>query len=106
MEISQDLYSQSWRAGYDAKDRYTNAEAAYVATQLTMMVDSDAFMDGWLARRDDIGYEQMQRKYDDLKGAKSETSRDFESISALITLWRNGRMDADLVLGIIQNIVG
>ena len=137
MEISQDLYSQSWRAGYDAADLYTNAEAAYSAVMDAMMtmrkidptlpstVDRDAFMDGWIARKDDIGYEQMQRKgepdpefeqllaeelvAEELKEVNSEISRhhkDFESISALCTLWRNGTMDAEQVLGFIQNIVG
>jgi hypothetical protein len=46
---------------------------------------------------------------DELKEANSEISRhhkDFESISALCTLWRNGNMDSDQVVRMIQNIVG
>jgi hypothetical protein len=45
----------------------------------------------------------------DLKEANSEIIRhhkDFEAISALCTLWRNGKMDADRVVRMIQNIVG
>jgi hypothetical protein len=44
-----------------------------------------------------------------LKEANSEIIRhhkDFETISALCTLWRNGKMDADRVVRMIQNIVG
>lgn len=51
--MNQEFYSRSWSAGYDAADRlYEAAEDAYVATQLTMMVDRNAFMDGWIARKD------------------------------------------------------
>jgi len=138
MEISQDLYTRSWKAGYDAADRYTSVEAAFAALPPEQwMVDRDAFMDGWISRENDIrsghsksldmviAYEQMQRKgepdpefeqllaeelvAEELKEVNSEISRhhkDFESISALCTLWRNGTMDAEQVLGFIQNIVG
>lgn len=59
-------------------------------------------------RRDcDCNFELLlNNQIDELDSEIRRHHKDFESISALCTLWRNKRMDSDEALKYIQNIVG
>lgn len=62
--------------------------------------------EGRLVGEPDAEFQLLSYEHDELKSEVDRHHRDFDSISALCTLWRNGVMNGDDALKFIQNIVG
>ena len=104
---------------YDPYDRLTKEEEAFESVwdmreaEYARLIREEAELDyrnlpteGRLVVEPDAEFQLLSYEHDELKSEVDRHHRDFDSISALCTLWRNGVINGDDALKFIQNIVG